>query len=404
MKKQLLALFATALLPGVALYAQVQPEPLLPDPIASAARATAATVFQPTQLLEQTYALTDWKNKTRTVLQKFAGPNQPQLSVVDAWDGNAWKPSLYSHLRYTPDGQMKTDTFFTYQPGNPKAFAYLAIAQSFNSARQLTERVTSALNIGTTKWVPVSRAQISYTNGLATQQVEQSYDYGTEKYLNVARSLYSYNASKQQTQHEQQKLENNAWVKLQRYDNTYTATGKLAQQQLSRPVNNMYEVMYRFTFSYDAADRVTKILTEEKKAATWVSVQQTVYAYDGKGNPASYTEQAWSGTAFVNARRVLITGQLVTANQAAQARQFQLTVAPNPAHGAAQVQYTLASPATVAAQVFDGVGREVVRLASPQQQGIGRQSLLVPATLQPGLYVVRLSINDEVVQTKLVVQ
>jgi hypothetical protein len=86
-----------------------------------------------------------------------------------------------------------------------------------------------------------------------------------------------------------------------------------------------------------------------------------------------------------------------------QGEQLALDVFPNPTAGVATLSYYLPTAGAVQAEVYDAVGRRVVRLAGGERQLAGPHTLAVPA-LAPGLYTVRLSHETGTAYRKLVVE
>jgi hypothetical protein len=96
------------------------------------------------------------------------------------------------------------------------------------------------------------------------------------------------------------------------------------------------------------------------------------------------------------------TRQIVTAT-APGAETVALAVFPNPTAGTATLSYFLPAAGAVRAEVYDAVGRRVVRLANGERQAAGPHTLAVPA-LRSGLYTVRLTHAGGAVYRKLVVE
>ncbi|MGI4873084.1 MAG: T9SS type A sorting domain-containing protein [Janthinobacterium lividum] len=85
------------------------------------------------------------------------------------------------------------------------------------------------------------------------------------------------------------------------------------------------------------------------------------------------------------------------------ASELALTVFPNPTAGTATLSYYLPTTATVSAQVFDALGRQVVAITGEQLQAAGPHTLPVPA-LRAGLYTVRVLHEGVAAYRKLVVE
>lgn len=97
------------------------------------------------------------------------------------------------------------------------------------------------------------------------------------------------------------------------------------------------------------------------------------------------------------------TRQIITAT-APGAEAVALAVFPNPTAGTAILSYFLPAAGAVRAEVYDALGRPVVRLAvGGERQAAGPHTLAVPA-LRPGLYTVRLTHEGGAVYRKLVVE
>jgi len=89
--------------------------------------------------------------------------------------------------------------------------------------------------------------------------------------------------------------------------------------------------------------------------------------------------------------------------QASAPEAVAMSVFPNPTAGVATISYSLATAATVSAEVTDALGRKVVTVTKGEHQEAGHYELTIP-TLARGVYVVRLVHNGVTEHKKLVVE
>ncbi|NPC52059.1 T9SS type A sorting domain-containing protein [Corallococcus exiguus] len=80
-------------------------------------------------------------------------------------------------------------------------------------------------------------------------------------------------------------------------------------------------------------------------------------------------------------------------------------VSPNPMVEASQLQFELASPATVSAMLLDVRGQPIRELSAAGLQSAGRHALALPrGNLAPGVYSVQLKVGDRVLTRKVAIQ
>jgi hypothetical protein len=109
--------------------------------------------------------------------------------------------------------------------------------------------------------------------------------------------------------------------------------------------------------------------------------------------------------ATTTGQEILAVNRNVTGVGAVEGHQL-MTVAPNPFADELRVSYQTASAEAVSVEVAlrDLNGRTVVRTAVPQQ-GFGRHTAtLATASLQPGFYLLTLTVDGVVMQTEKVIK
>jgi hypothetical protein len=159
----------------------------------------------------------------------------------------------------------------------------------------------------------------------------------------------------------------------------------------------------RQTLQYDAQGRAQLLTIESWQNNAWQNYSLTTYTYDALGNPTMATMQAWNGSSYQNYQRLLLTYLQVTSTTP-RALAAGLSVAPNPAAGAATVRYTLPAAGRATVQVLDLTGRRVATVLADAPQAAGAHSLPLPATnLAAGLYLVQLQVGNQREQVKLLV-
>jgi len=86
----------------------------------------------------------------------------------------------------------------------------------------------------------------------------------------------------------------------------------------------------------------------------------------------------------------------------APADAFRMQISPNPSGGAFQLSYDLSGAGRVRVELFNSLGQRL-RQWSPGRQGAGDYTLPVNIKLEPGMYVVKLTVGREVQARKLLV-
>ncbi|OON70668.1 T9SS type A sorting domain-containing protein [Hymenobacter sp. CRA2] len=398
---------AAALLTAAATQAQSLDASLQAPGWAPTASRPAATVSQLQQVLIQNASGTSWLDYSREVYSRYTGANANLPGTVrsDRWSGGNWVPLAATRRQFTASGQVLNDTIISYQL-SPQGQPYFADVNTYNAADQLVEEKRFA-NVGM-GWEQLKRNTHSYgTNNLVAQVLEENYAGGA--YSPAARRLYTYDAQGRRIGYEAQTPDfgGSGWGKLQRITTTYStnATGpvEVAIAEQATVDGSAYVNSSRQTYQYNAQSQIVLLTSESWQNSAWRNSSQTTYTYDALGNPAVATVQAWNGTGYQNYQRAIYTYAQVTAAQSARALVAQLSVAPNPAAGAATVRYVLPAAGQASVEVTDMVGRRVTLALPTTAQAAGSHAIELPA-LRAGLYTVRLRVGQQTQQTKLVVQ
>lgn len=95
-------------------------------------------------------------------------------------------------------------------------------------------------------------------------------------------------------------------------------------------------------------------------------------------------------------------GGYITSNTELDRLDFNLTLAPNPASEAVQLGYILPENAVVQIEVLDMQGRRMLSMPA-QRQGPGAHQLTIETPFAPGIYLVKCSVNGQIITSRLVV-
>ncbi|UOQ73881.1 T9SS type A sorting domain-containing protein [Hymenobacter cellulosilyticus] len=174
------------------------------------------------------------------------------------------------------------------------------------------------------------------SQGLLTQQVDQ--DSATA--VAYSRTLYSYNAQGKETSYTRQDWTNNAWLNDNRYLTTFDSYGNETLYETQDWVNNAWVTRnaYQSVYSYNAAGQITQVILKELENGAYENTDRISYTYTNgqlsallyeewnagawqnderivdivwydyaSNRPASYREQTFDGTAFVDENRYTLT-------------------------------------------------------------------------------------------------
>lgn len=363
-------------------------------------------VSQLQEMLVQNASGSSWVNYARDAHSRYTGYNAdlPQLTRNSRWAGGAWVTLQDTKRRFSATGKLLNDTLVSYQL-SPAGQPYFADVNRYNAADQLIEEKRFSGTFGS--WDELKRFTHSYNaSGQLTQTLEDNVMSGT--YDLASRRTYGYDAQGRRNQYEDQTPDGSGgWSNLRRVINTFSsnATGNVetAIQELAL-TGGPYANYSRQTLQYNAQGQAQSVTVETWQNNAWQNYSLTTYTYDALGNPSMAVIQAWNGNAYQNYQRVMFTYQQVTGTQSARALAANLTVAPNPAATFASVRYELPQAGKAAVEVLDLTGRRVAQVLGETAQPAGAHQVELPvARLAAGVYLVRLRVDGQTQQTKLLV-
>ncbi|TGE20266.1 T9SS type A sorting domain-containing protein [Hymenobacter aquaticus] len=158
--------------------------------------------------------------------------------------------------------------------------------------------------------VPYGRYLYTYNaQGKETSYTRQSWNNNT--WVNSNRSLVTYDSRGNETLYESQDWSGNAWVTTNGYQSVYTynAAGAMTEEVRKELLNGVYVNTDRITYTYTNG-RLSALLYEEWNNTAWQNDGRIldIVWYDYANNqPASYREQTFNGTSFVDDSRYTIT-------------------------------------------------------------------------------------------------
>jgi hypothetical protein len=359
----------------------------------------------------------------------------------ESWEG-AW--AVDGRIRAVYDGAgRETDCVSEVQEGAVWVPSYRE-SSAYDGAGRLVEEVTQSDDgAGLENWV---RLTYSYDGeGRLSERVQQLWEDGA--WASVTRTLYTYDAAGRLTEVVDQDGEDGEWFNFSRdrytYDGEWLTGSTLESWDWSGEV---WEVVGRESYAYDGAGRLVELVVESLDGqGGWSPDYREVLSYDGAGNNTEFLYQSWSGGAWENSQRDLLSyesgllavqesqywedggwvawyrstatrdaaGRVVQAvdedwTGAAWENSTRLTfsysgataaedgpsvptlvrVTPNPARGLSVVAFEVSTAGPVRVAVYDRLGREVVRLAEGPRAA-GPHEVPVGHGLAPGVYVVR---------------
>ena len=98
-----------------------------------------------------------------------------------------------------------------------------------------------------------------------------------------------------------------------------------------------------------------------------------------------------------------VAGQTLSNRTVINAPLEALTVSPNPTEGAAALGFNVKRATTATVRVLDVLGREVASVLKAGKLAAGPQSLALPATLAPGVYIATVATTEGVQSVRFVV-
>ena len=131
----------------------------------------------------------------------------------------------------------------------------------------------------------------------------------------------------------------------------------------------------------------------------------TPVAYRGAFAPAGVGANWATGWTNFDPQRTCynIAGQTLAVRNAAPEEVKSLAVFPNPATDAATLSFELKKAGATTVRILDVMGREVAVVAANKQLAAGAQTMSLPATLAPGVYVVDVVTSETVESVRFVV-
>ncbi|UOQ54631.1 T9SS type A sorting domain-containing protein [Hymenobacter cellulosivorans] len=183
------------------------------------------------------------------------------------------------------------------------------------------------------------RTQYTYTaQGQWASETRQSWM--NNAWVNIERTLYTYNAQGKETSYTRQDWTNGAWVNNSRYLTDYDSYGNETLYQGQEWLNGSWVTDYadKSLYTYNSAGLVTQEVRQELDNGTFVNTDRITFTYANgqwtsltfeewdndvwvpeerildfvwfdwaKQRPASYREQIFDGTTFVDDERISIS-------------------------------------------------------------------------------------------------
>ena len=131
-----------------------------------------------------------------------------------------------------------------------------------------------------------------------------------------------------------------------------------------------------------------------------------VVSFRGAFGPAGTAAGTWAnGWTNFNPQITCynVAGQTLSNRTVINAPLEALTVSPNPTEGAAALGFNVKRATTATVRVLDVLGREVASVLKAGKLAAGPQSLALPATLAPGVYIATVATTEGVQSVRFVV-
>ncbi len=212
-------------------------------------------------------ATSSWLSITN-IISVYNAAHSLLSNTVQFWDGSTWKP--YTRMTYTYDAGERVLT---------------------------NESENYDFSAGALK--KLNKNTFTYTaSGKQATITGQNWNAATSAYVNNGKYSYTYDASDRVKEIITQDwvAASSSWVNESRYfDFTYNATGKTTFYNYYAWISGAWMAVERFTFTFDAADLVVKMLDEayEPSISSWYTYGEEITTYSASGDMLSFIDKEY---------------------------------------------------------------------------------------------------------------
>jgi hypothetical protein len=294
-----------------------------------------------------------------------------ELFIEIAIYENVFGPFVKTEYQYTKNSLLSSETESFYYDGWEY---YSRILYSYDGAERLAEILES--NWRTDAWDDTLRTKYLYEDDeFPVETYYFVYEEGYESLLK--RKIFEYNTSVPGLmlyEYEDLWLQND-WREDTKRSYMYNSINQVTQVITENWGNSGYELLWKFTCSYNPSNLETESLLQVREGSEWVNSSRIITAY---------TVSNVDDVIFTPAAFELFNNY------------------PNPFNPSTTISYTLPAAAKVQLKVFNSLGEEV-RLLVDEEQNAGIYKVVFQASdLSSGVYFYRLKAGSTAETGKMI--
>lgn len=238
------------------------------------------------------FIITALQSQSQLLAIKFTDNGSPIADQDNFWYWQEWGQDWYT---YNSSCQLETD-LFKWTPGDGMWKDGFKTIYFYNNFNQNIKQVDLYFNSGTQQWDSSRQILTEYGND-DKPSVLTIQNFVNNNWQNNTRNIKTYNQRKKDSTFLEEKWENNKWKKTFLFAYTYNERDSVelrSYQVFNR--NKIDSSTTRFTYRYDAFNRIDSILSQVWDTDHWSNNELKKYAYT---NISYYTctilTQRWNG-------------------------------------------------------------------------------------------------------------
>lgn len=257
---------------------------------------TYDAAFNITSSLNQVWDVVSntWINTDRYTATFDAAKNK-LTDKTENWNmsSGTWQNNTNIISTYNAAGSLLTNTTQYWDGATSSWINYTRNTYTYDaSERNLTSEYEN-YDFSLMALVKLSKATIVYTaSGKIASSLYQIWKPASSSYVNSSRTLNTYDASDNYSQIISQSWvpASSTWLNDGRsFDFTHNATGKITFYNYYRWISAAWQLVGRYKFTYDAADReLTSLIEENDPVYGWYDISDETSTYNAAGDRLSF--------------------------------------------------------------------------------------------------------------------